>query len=120
MRHFINFGVPGSRGKAALLLLGSLTGLIAAGAAGAAPPGNDAPSVVVKYSAQSLATDEGVKELYRRIMYAAKRVCPDASFRELAAVGLAEQCRDQAAARAIRQIDNSRLAALYAAHSKNS
>jgi UrcA family protein len=120
MRQFINLGASGSRGKAALLLLGSLAGVIGAGAASAAAPGNDVPSVVVKYTAQNLSTDEGVNDLYRRIMYAAKKVCPDASIRDLSALKRAEECRDQAASRAIRQIDNSQLAALYATHSKNS
>jgi UrcA family protein len=109
----------GPRAKFGLLLLGSLAGVMAAGAANAARLDSDVPSIVVKYSNQSLATDEGVYTLYRRITYAAKKVCPDAPIRELIRQRQAEQCRDQAVSRAIRQIDNPRLAALHAVHAKN-
>jgi UrcA family protein len=109
----------GSRAKFGLLVLGSFAGVMAAGAASAASPDSDVPSVVVKYSEQSLATDEGVNALYRRITNAAKQVCPEASIRSFSLQRQVEQCRDQAIARAIRQIDNSRLAALHASHSKN-
>jgi UrcA family protein len=108
----------GSRARFGLLVLGSLAGIIAAGAASAAGDDSDVPSIVVKYSEQSLATDDGAYALYRRITAAAKRVCPDAS-KDLSRLVIAQQCRDEAVARAIRQIDNSRLAALHAAHSKN-
>ena len=109
----------GSRAKFGLLLLGSLAGIIAAGAASAAGLDSDVPSIVVKYSEQSLATDEGAYALYRRITSAAEKVCPDVWDKNLSRRALAEQCREEAVARAIRQIDNSRLAALHAAHSKN-
>ncbi len=117
MSHFISAGTAGTRAKLSLLLLGSLAGLLAAGTAGAADI--DAPSLVVKYSQQSLATDGGVQDLYRRITLAARKVCPEISARDLSAQRQVEQCRDEAVARAIRQIDNSRLAALYATHSRN-
>jgi UrcA family protein len=109
---------PGA--KFGLLMLGSFAGVMAAGVASAANPAtDDVPKVVVKYSAQSLATDEGVHALYRRITKAAEQVCPEASIRALSAMAQVQQCRNEAIARAIRQIDNSRLAALHAAHSKN-
>jgi UrcA family protein len=100
-------------------VLGSFGGILAAGAAGATNADGGVPSVVVKYDAASLATDSGVNDLYRRIMYAAKKVCPDASIRDLSGQQRVEECRNQAVSRAIRQIDNSQLAALYASHSKN-
>jgi UrcA family protein len=112
--------VAGPRAKFGLLLLGSLAGIMAAGGAGAARLDSDElPSVVVKYSEQSLATDEGVSALYRRITSAAKRVCPDAPIGDLGLRAEVEHCRNQAIARAVQQVDNSRLAALHAAHSKN-
>jgi UrcA family protein len=107
------------RAKFALLMLGGLAGILAAGAAGAANAAGDVPTIVVKYDAASLATDGGVNELYRRITYAAKRVCPSASIRDLTALRQVDECRNQAISRAIRQIDNSQLAALYASYSKN-
>ena len=109
----------GPRAKFGLLLLGSLAGIMAAGAAGAAKLDSDVPTVVVKYSQESLATDEGVNALYRRITAAARQVCPVEPTRDLKMQSLIYECRNQAVARAIRQIDNSHLAALHAAHSKN-
>jgi UrcA family protein len=118
MGHFITAGTASSPAKLALLLVGSLAGVIAAGAANANPDG-DAPSLVVQYSRQSLATDAGASDLYRRITAAARQVCPSASMGDLHALQRERQCRNEAVARAIRQIDNSRLAALHASHSKN-
>ena len=106
----------GPRAKFGLLLLGSLAGIMAAGAA---KLDSDVPTVVVKYSQDSLATDEGVTALYRRITAAARQVCPTEPTRDLKMQSLIYECRNQAVARAIRQIDNSRLAALHAVHSKN-
>jgi UrcA family protein len=110
----------GPRAKFGLLLLGSLAGIMAAGAAGAAIlDSGDLPTVVVKYSKESLATDEGVNALYRRITNAARQVCPVEPTRDLKLQSQIDHCRNQAIARAIRQIDNSRLAALHSARSKN-
>jgi UrcA family protein len=108
-----------SRAGVALLLLGSLAGVMAAGVAGAATPDTDTPSIVVKYSDLTLATDSGVNQLYRRITSAARQVCPDSPIRDFGMQRQVEACRNQAVAKAIRQIDNSRLAALYATRAKN-
>jgi UrcA family protein len=119
MSTFKAAGACGSRAKIALLLLGGLTGVIAGGAAGAAGTDSDAPSVIVKYSETSLASNGGVNELYHRITVAAKQVCPAASIRDLVAQQQVAQCREQAIARAISQIGNPQLAALHANHAKN-
>jgi UrcA family protein len=119
MSQLITVRAAGSRARVALLLLGSLVGVVGFGAASAATSESETTTIVVKYSESSLATDAGVNELYRRIVYAAKQACPITSIRDLRSVRLAEQCRAQAVARAIQQIDNSRLAALYASRSKN-
>jgi UrcA family protein len=111
MSHFV---------KLAVLTLGSLTAALSFGAVNAATP-ESPPSVVVKYSPQDLSTEQGVKEVYRRIVRAAKQVCPEYSYSfNLSLQSKMAECRDQAVARAVRQIDNSQLAALYAQHSKNS
>ena len=102
----------------ALLLLGGLAGVMAAGVAGASTFDNP-PSVVVKFNDLTLATDSGVNQLYRRILSAAKQVCPDGPMGDLSAKSQVEVCRNQAVARAVRQIDNSRLAALHASRTKN-
>jgi UrcA family protein len=108
-----------SRSGVALLLLGCLAGVMAAGVAGAATSALDPPSIVIKYSDLTLATDSGVHHLYGRILTAAKQVCPDARFLDFHSVHLVDACRNQAVARAIRQIDNTRLTSLYATHTKN-
>jgi UrcA family protein len=119
MSHLITARRPSPRAKFALLMLGSLAGVLGLGAASAAAPDSDVPSVVVKFSASSLATDAGVNELYHRITVAAKQVCPVVPMEDLRSLRLAKQCRAQAVARAIQQIDNPRLAALHASRSKN-
>jgi UrcA family protein len=122
MNHFTTVKATRPAAKLALVALGALAGVLGAGFAGAAGSDSDVPSIVVKYTNQSLATDSGVKDLYARIVRAAKQVCPDApdvSIRNLNAERRVTQCRDQAIARAIRKVDNSQLAALYATHSKN-
>jgi len=115
----ITASAAGPRAKIALLVLGSFAGVMAAGAASAASPESDVPTVLVHYSPQSLATDEGVKVLYRRIVAAAKEVCPESPTRNFAQQARVEQCRSEAIVRAVQQVDNSRLAALHAARSKN-
>jgi UrcA family protein len=100
--------------KSAALLLCGFAGMTA----NAATPA-DATSVAVKYDPQSLSTESGVVELYQRIQYAANKVCPGGTVRDLAAQHQVQACRREAVARAIAQIDNSRLAALHAGHTKN-
>jgi UrcA family protein len=121
MSHFTTFKAAGPGAKLALVALGAAAGVLGVGTASAAATDSDVPSVVVKYSPQSLGTDSGVKALYARIVRASKQVCPEvpASIRSLRLQMLVEQCQDQAIARAIHEIDNAQLAALYAAHSKN-
>jgi UrcA family protein len=119
MSTFITARAAGSRLKFAMLMLtGGLGCAVAAGTASAATPDSDVPSVVIHYSNQTLATDQGVQQLYAQIVRAAKQVCPDATIRDLGARASVQQCRQQAVARAIHQIDSPELAALYATSSK--
>jgi UrcA family protein len=112
MSHFV---------KRALLGAGSLAAALSFGAVNAATPEENPPSMVVKYSAQDLNTQSGLNQLYHRLARAAIQVCPEASSFDLSQQAKVAKCRDQALARAIRQIDNAQLAALYAAsHSKSS
>jgi UrcA family protein len=110
MSHFV---------KLALMTLGSLAAALSFGAVNAATP-DSPPSVVVKFSDQDLNTAGGVNEVYRRIVRAARQVCPDPSFQDLSLQIKITECRNQAISQAVRKIDNAQLAALYAAHSKNS
>jgi UrcA family protein len=120
MSTFVTTRAAGSRFKFALLMLaGSLGCAMTLGTASAATVDNDVPSLVVRYNSETLATEDGVQLLYRRIIGAANRVCPDESIRDLGAAARVRQCRAQAVARAVQHIGNSRLAALYATSSKS-
>jgi UrcA family protein len=117
MSHFITARAAGSR-FGLLVLTAGLGCVMAAGVAGAATADQGAPSVVIKYSSEALATDAGVQDLYRRIVRAAKKVCPNVSAMDIEGNVLVQKCQEQAIARAVRNINNSRLALLYAAASK--
>jgi UrcA family protein len=98
-------------------------GIVAAAATGvsaAATPAADAPSVVVHYADLNLATEQGARVLYRRIAIAAWNVCPDAGNRDLQALAERRACREQAIARAVRDVGTPLLAAVYADHRKHS
>jgi len=100
-----------SRAPTALLVL--LCGIAGtAAAAWAATPTEDVPSVSVKYDPRSLNTDEGAKAVYRHLVKAAEAVCPGVNTGSLVASAAVLQCRQEAVARAIRQINDPRLAAL--------
>ena len=97
--------------KSALLLVGAIGYVMAAGAASAADLAGDPPSVVVRFSSDELATDAGVRTVYHRLVSAANKVCPQNDY----SIWLRERvqaCRTQAIARAVAQINNPRLAAL--------
>jgi UrcA family protein len=87
--------------------------------AAAATPIDDVPAIVVKYDARSLDTEPGLRALYRRLESAAIRVCPAESNRDLAGSTIAKACRDAAVDRAIRQINNPRLAELKMTRTKH-
>ncbi|HWS68630.1 MAG TPA: UrcA family protein [Steroidobacteraceae bacterium] len=108
-----------SRPKITLLMvLCGVAGAAASGAVSAASVADEVPQRVVKYSPDTLNTDTGVRSLYHRIVKAAEEVCPATSGSRWVTTAVAE-CRAQSVARAVHQIDNPRLAALYAASSKS-
>ncbi len=104
---------------ALLVAAGSLGCVLGAGVAGAETVNADAPSRVVRYSTEALTSNDGLQDLYRRIQFAAKQVCPASYSRDLHANDLVKACRQQAITNAIHQINNSQLAALHASSSKN-
>ena len=116
MSHFVTARAAGSRPKLALLLV---AGVLGAGVASASAPDEVAPSMVVRYSNEALTSDAGVQQLYRRIQFAARQVCPEISIRDLRSSERAKVCREQAVAKAIHQVNNSQLAALHATSSKS-
>jgi UrcA family protein len=110
----------GSRVKLALLLAaGSLGCVLFAGVASADTFEVAAPSRVVQYTTEALTSNDGLQDLYRRIQFAAKQVCPDSFSKDLHANELVRACRQQAVANAIHQINNSQLAALHDSSSKS-
>lgn len=97
--------------KSALLLASAIGCVMAAGAASAADLAGDPPSVAVRFSSDELTTDAGARNVYRRLVAAANKVCPQDDY----SIWLRERvraCRTQAIARAVAQINNPRLAAL--------
>jgi UrcA family protein len=117
MSNSVILRAAGPRFKVALAVLTGSLGF--ALAAGAVTVDNDVPSLAVRYDSQALTTDSGVQQLYRRILVAAKQVCPEESIRDLGANARVEACRAQAVAHAIQHIGNTRLATLYATSSKS-
>lgn len=102
-----------------MLLLGGLAGL-AAGVAQASAEPIEAPSLVVRYSYDMLASDSGARAVYRRIAKAAEQVCPnEPSFAHLTSP-VVIRCRAQAIADAVNKIHNERLAGVHAAASSKS
>jgi UrcA family protein len=97
-----------------MLVLGGLAGLAVAGTAGASTAPTDAPSIVVQYSSEALATDTGTRALYRRLAQAAEQVCPSPSDTRLV-TGVILKCRQDALTAAVARIPSQRLAMLHAA-----
>ena len=120
MSNSFSGAATGKRLKYALAILAGAAGsILLAGAASAANPAETAPSVVVHYDNAMLASDSGVRELYRRLNTAAQKVCVDSGIgRFVSDATLA--CRRQAVERAVQQIDNPHLAALQASRVKSS
>jgi UrcA family protein len=107
------------RARAAAVILAGAAGLaLVAGRASAATPEDAVPSIVVRYDIGMLATDDGVRQLYRRLNSAAQKVCVDQTADKFASDAVIA-CRRQAVARAVEQIGNPHLAALQAARVKS-
>jgi UrcA family protein len=87
-------------------------------AAHAAAPNDSVPSIVVNYSDLNLSTEVGTLALYRRIVAAARQVCPSADTRELQALALSRACQAAATERAVHDVNSPKLAAAYEARSR--
>ena len=87
---------------------------LALGAASNAHAANE-PTLRVSYGDLNLATGQGSRALYGRIVDAARAVCVADDIRDLSAVAAARACRQQAIARAVRQVHNPMLASVYEA-----
>jgi UrcA family protein len=94
--------------------LAAVAACLAIGALGTARA-DDVRSVAVKYTERDLATEQGTLALYRRIAIAARLVCDAGDLADMHRVAAAKVCRQQAVAKAVQDVNNPKLAALYAA-----
>ena len=97
--------------SAALSILAACgLGVASLGVAAAATPESDAPSVTVHYGDLNLSTDQGTRELYRRLSGAATLVCPNLDRRDLQQSIVVARCRAEAIDKAVKTINNAHLA----------
>jgi len=96
--------------------------IVGASAAFAQPPmsQDDIPKVAVTYSDLNLATAEGSTVLYRRLVAAARQVCPqtDDSLLAMRMNREAERCVADAVERAVQKIRNPKFAEVAASYSR--
>jgi UrcA family protein len=102
--------------RTAVLVGCSLAGAL--GVAQAATPTSEVPTIVVHYSDLNLATEDGVRTLYRRLSTAAQEVCPAGDTKMLAQNVSNKTCRAEAIARAVHDVNSPKLAALEAGLAK--
>jgi UrcA family protein len=98
-----------------LALAGALAALAFTSVASAASPSDSVPSIRVRYDDLNLTTASGVASLYSRISRAADAVCPRADIRDLRGMDYRNQCRADAVARAVSEVNNAKLAMLHTA-----
>jgi UrcA family protein len=87
--------------------------LLCAGAALATPSGAPDNSVQVHYSDLDLSRPEGAQKLYRRIEFAAQRVCESYASNELERHEVYLKCYSKAVDDAVRKVGSDQLTALH-------
>lgn len=105
------------RSFAALAALGALTAaaaLASPAVASAGQPTANGLQTNVYYDLRDLSTEQGTRALYRRIVSAAREVCPGYDSSDADVVATSKECQRQAVARAIGRIGSARLAAVDA------
>ena len=102
------------RSAMALTVLVTCTAVGAVGSANAASA--DTSALTVRYSDLNLSTQQGAIVLYGRIVSAAYRVCGAGNTLDLDSMATARVCREEAIAKAVRNVNNTMLASVYAAH----
>jgi UrcA family protein len=101
------------------MIICGVIGAAGIGAVSAATPDDEPMSKVVRFNPQDLATQDGARALYRKLVRAAADVCPaDASSPHLISPAVRE-CRDQSLARAVFKINNPSLVAVYNTSTKH-
>jgi UrcA family protein len=112
--------VPVSRPRITMaIIVCGMVGAAFIGGASAATSDDDVPRITVRYNPQSLDTESGARALYRRLVKAAVEVCPPSPVSPHWVNRQVRECREQAVARAVFQVNNPRLAAIYATSSKS-
>jgi UrcA family protein len=106
----LNLG--GLRAAVAFTVLGICTVIGAIGSAHAASA--DASALTVRYSDLNLSTQQGARVLYGRIVAAASRVCAGGNMLDLDAMATARVCREEAIAKAVRDVNSPMLASEHA------
>lgn len=110
-----------SRSKlTALMVALGFVGAASVGSVNAAEVDADAPTATVKFDPELLNTEAGARTVYHRIVRAAERVCPDPLTGTRLVSASTQECRNQAVAKAVSQIHNTRLAGIYSATMKHS
>ena len=71
-------------------------------------------SVEVKYSDLNMQSLEGARALHRRLVAAARQVCPDAYSKDLAVAMAGRRCIDAAVDRAVEAVAQPKLAQVHA------
>lgn len=112
--------VPQARSKITIaMIVCGIVGAAFIGAASAASADDGTPRITVRYNPQSLDTESGARVLYSRLVKAAVEVCPQSPNSTPWISEPVRECREQALARAVLQVNNPRLAAVYAARSRS-
>jgi len=109
--------IPGFTRATLTVLASGLVGL-GASVATAATSTDDAPAISVSYSDLNLATEEGTLALYKRIVSAARQVCPVNTAPSARLAAQAQHCVDDAVARAVKDVQSAKLAQLQATRTR--
>jgi UrcA family protein len=84
----------------------------------AATPDSSAQTVSVSYSDLNVSTDEGSRELYQRLVAAARQVCPSNLGPSARQLSESRHCVAAAVDRAMSEVQGSRLAQVHATHAR--
>lgn len=84
----------------------------------AATPDSNAPAVSVRYSDLNVSTEEGSRELYWRLVSAAREVCPSNLGPSARQLSESRHCVAAAVDRAMGEVQGSKLAEVRAAHAR--
>jgi UrcA family protein len=98
------------------MLMCGMFGAAGIGAAAAASPDADVPSIKVAFDPATLATESGARHLYARLANAAAEVCPDYMNPHFVSHQV-QECRTHSLQQAVMKINNPRLVAVYQSNS---